>query len=171
MKGGWESNVNVWFPFMYSQKWNCTASLFPKQDFNVLSLNSYTHISMRDLYISRIHLYILLQPNMCDRSWGYIKRSETHECGIGIEAAQFPEKENINCIFIAVRGLPLTSLSWWGIWSFPPGRWTPDGCHSIVAYRKKNCLTSKSYFIKYIKFRLIYFTQEDKFLDAYWLSD
>ncbi len=23
MKGRWESNINVWFPFMYSQKWNC----------------------------------------------------------------------------------------------------------------------------------------------------
>ncbi len=23
MKSQWESNINVWFPFMYSQKWNC----------------------------------------------------------------------------------------------------------------------------------------------------
>jgi len=23
MKGRWESNINVWFPCMYSQKWNC----------------------------------------------------------------------------------------------------------------------------------------------------
>ncbi len=23
MKGRWKSNINVWFPFMYSQKWNC----------------------------------------------------------------------------------------------------------------------------------------------------
>ncbi len=23
MKGRWEFNINVWFPFMYSQKWNC----------------------------------------------------------------------------------------------------------------------------------------------------
>ncbi len=23
MKGQWESNINVWFPIMYSQKWNC----------------------------------------------------------------------------------------------------------------------------------------------------
>ncbi len=25
MKGRWEYNINVWFPFMYSQKWNCAA--------------------------------------------------------------------------------------------------------------------------------------------------
>ncbi len=23
IKGRWESNINAWFPFMYSQKWNC----------------------------------------------------------------------------------------------------------------------------------------------------
>ena len=27
-----ESNINVWFRFVYSQKWNCEASLFPKQN-------------------------------------------------------------------------------------------------------------------------------------------
>ncbi len=64
MKGRWESNVNVWFPFMYSQNWNIAASLFPKQNYDVLSPNS----SVRDLYniqyISRIGLPILLQGNM-----------------------------------------------------------------------------------------------------------
>jgi hypothetical protein len=37
--------------------------LFPKQNYNVLSLSSFTHISVRDLYISRISLPILLQGN------------------------------------------------------------------------------------------------------------
>ncbi len=63
-RAGWESTINVWFAFMYSQKWNCAASLFPEQNYNVLSPNSYTHISVRDLFISRIGLSILLQPNM-----------------------------------------------------------------------------------------------------------
>jgi hypothetical protein len=35
--------------------------LFPKQKYNFLSLNSYTHISVRDLYISRIGVPIMLQ--------------------------------------------------------------------------------------------------------------
>jgi hypothetical protein len=35
--------------------------LFPKQNYNVLCPSSYTHISVRDLYISRIRLPILLQ--------------------------------------------------------------------------------------------------------------
>ncbi len=38
--------------------------LFAKQNYNVLSLSSFTHISVRDLYISRIGLPILLQGNM-----------------------------------------------------------------------------------------------------------
>ncbi len=81
MKGWWESNINVLFPFMYSQKGNRAASLFPKQNHNVLSPNSCAHISGRDLYISRISLSILLQPKYLDRSWEYINRSQTHECG------------------------------------------------------------------------------------------
>jgi hypothetical protein len=38
--------------------------LFPKQNYKVLSVSSYTYISVRDLYISRIGLLILLQENM-----------------------------------------------------------------------------------------------------------
>jgi hypothetical protein len=38
--------------------------LISKQSYNLLSPTSYTHISVRDLYISRIGLPILLQENM-----------------------------------------------------------------------------------------------------------
>jgi hypothetical protein len=38
--------------------------IIPKQNYNVQSPSSYTHISVRDLYISRISLPILLQGNM-----------------------------------------------------------------------------------------------------------
>ncbi len=38
-----------------------------------------------------------------NRSWEYINSSQTHECGeIGAAAAQFPEKEYTNGIFVAV---------------------------------------------------------------------
>ncbi len=38
--------------------------IFLKQNYNVLSPNPYTHIIVRDLFISRISLPILLQVNM-----------------------------------------------------------------------------------------------------------
>ncbi len=53
------------------------APLFPKQNFNVPYPSSYTHISVRDLYMS-----VFLQTDMwgVDLSWEYINRSQTHEC-------------------------------------------------------------------------------------------
>ncbi len=48
-------------------------------------------------------LYILLRPNMwTDPGNIYVIRSQAHEGEIGTEAAQFPEKEYINGIFVAV---------------------------------------------------------------------
>jgi hypothetical protein len=40
------------------------CSLFPQKNYNARSPNSFTHIFVRDLYISRIVLSILLQSNM-----------------------------------------------------------------------------------------------------------
>jgi hypothetical protein len=52
--------MDAWFPFFPPEM----TLLFPKQNYNVLSPSSYTHISVRDLYISRICLPILLPGNM-----------------------------------------------------------------------------------------------------------
>ncbi len=66
MKGRWESDINVWFPFMYSRKWNCAlcSLLIFKTELQCSLSQFYTHISAKDLYISRISLSILLQPNI-----------------------------------------------------------------------------------------------------------
>jgi hypothetical protein len=77
MKGRWESNINGWFIFIYSQKWNC---YFQNRSKKSLPVPTLIYISVRDLYISRISLPILLQEYV-DRSWEYINRSQTHECG------------------------------------------------------------------------------------------
>ncbi len=53
--------------------------LSPKQNYNVLSPSSYTLISMRDLYISRVCLFCWRK--YVDWSWDYVNRSQTHECG------------------------------------------------------------------------------------------
>jgi hypothetical protein len=55
--------------------------LFTKHNYNFLSPSSYTHMSVKDLYISRINLPILLRGNMWTEPEGYINRSQTHECG------------------------------------------------------------------------------------------
>ncbi len=51
MKDRWESNINVWFRFMHSQKWNCMALLFSNQNYNDLSSSFRIHLSVSDLYI------------------------------------------------------------------------------------------------------------------------
>jgi hypothetical protein len=55
---------------------------------------------VRDLYISRIGLPILLQENMWTILGIYISLIDNVE--IGTEAAQFPEREYKNGIFVAV---------------------------------------------------------------------
>jgi hypothetical protein len=51
MKGWWQSNINVWFQFMYFQIWSGAASLLPKQNYNVLFPNFQILISVTDWYI------------------------------------------------------------------------------------------------------------------------
>jgi hypothetical protein len=55
-----------------------------------------------------------------DRFWEYINHSQTHECGNWSEATQFPGKEYINKIFVAVRGK-----------SLDPGVKTPWGVNRL----------------------------------------
>jgi hypothetical protein len=72
MKGPRDSNINVWFPFTYSQKWNCgAASLFLKQNYNILSPNSYAHIFRMSVYFAA--------AKYVDQSWEYINRSHIYE--------------------------------------------------------------------------------------------
>jgi hypothetical protein len=66
--------------------------------------SSYTPISVRDFYISKIVLPILLRGNILWMHPGNIKTANRHmNVDTGTEAAQFPEKEYINGIFLAVR--------------------------------------------------------------------
>ncbi len=64
--------------------------------------NFHIHVSVSDLYIPTIGLPILLQENMWT-DLGNIQIAHRHmNVDIGPKAAQCPEKEYINGIFVAV---------------------------------------------------------------------
>ncbi len=63
MKGWWESNKISGSHLCIPRNETVKPSYF-QTNYNVLSPSAYTHISARDLYISRIGLSILLQPSL-----------------------------------------------------------------------------------------------------------
>ncbi len=83
IKGRQESSINVWFLFMYSQKWNCAASLFPKQNYNVLYLSFHTHIQyLCEIYTFPGSVCLFCCSQICGPILGilYINRLQAHEC-------------------------------------------------------------------------------------------
>jgi hypothetical protein len=73
MKGQRESNINVWFPFLYSQKGNCYFQNRTIRFCLPVSALEY----LKYLYIFRISLPILLQENMWNDP-GNIKIAHRH---------------------------------------------------------------------------------------------
>jgi hypothetical protein len=80
-----------------------TNTVFPEKELRGYSPNFHIHVSVSDLYILTIDLPILLQ-GICGPIVGIYKSlTDTYiNVEIGTEAAQFPEKEFINGIFVAV---------------------------------------------------------------------
>ncbi len=68
MKGRWESNINVWFPFISSQKWNC----YFENKIIIFSPSSYTHLSERD-YIFPGSVCLLCCSKICGPILGIYK--------------------------------------------------------------------------------------------------
>jgi hypothetical protein len=82
------------------QNTEISKQIFPEKEYRGLSPNFHIHVSVIDLYIPTIGAYICWRKYV-DRSWDYINRSQTHECGT--------EKEYISGIFVAVRYRRLTN--------------------------------------------------------------
>ncbi len=114
MKGWYISSIDVWFQFMYSQKWNCPAFLFPKQNCNVLSPNFHIHVSVCDLYIPRISLPILMQLNR------QTDRSRIHECRNweGGHAVSFLGIQQLNPLLNPDKTVAIIKYPpFWSVWS------------------------------------------------------
>jgi hypothetical protein len=74
--------------------------IFPEKELRGHCPNFHINVSVGNLFIPTIDLPILLWTDSENR---YIIRSQTHECGNWAENEQFPEKEYINGIVVAVR--------------------------------------------------------------------
>jgi hypothetical protein len=90
MKGRWESNINGWIPFIYSQKWNCAASLFTKQKYNVcLPIPTLIYLLEIYVYISRIGLSIWCSQ-ICGSILGIYKQlTDTWMWKLGLRPRNF----------------------------------------------------------------------------------
>jgi hypothetical protein len=54
--------------------------IFPEKEYRGLSPNFQIHVSVSDLYIPMMELPFCWRKYV-NRSWEYINRSQTHECG------------------------------------------------------------------------------------------
>ncbi len=131
----------------YRQKRNCTA-IVPVSTF---------------MYLWAIYI---LPPSIClfccrkyvDRSWKYINRSQTHECG-GTEAAQFPEKEYINGIFVAVWSLYLSVYPYCCTLRWGENR---TGTATAACRRPNQLVTPHLKLLNWIRRFFLYINQTDR---------
>ncbi len=100
MKAWWQSNINVWFPFLCSQKWIC---YFQKR-ITMFCLPIPTLIYLSEINIFPGSVCLFCYRELCGPILGkYKSPTDTWMCmEIGTEGAQFPEKEYVKGIFLAV---------------------------------------------------------------------
>ncbi len=96
MKGWWESNINVWFPFMYSQKWTC----YFQTRIIMFCLPAPTLIYLWEIYIYfQDRSAYSAAGNMWTDLSEYINCSQTHECENWDWGRTIPRKGIHKCDF------------------------------------------------------------------------
>ncbi len=193
-EGPMRIHINVWFLFMYSPKWNCSASLFPKQNYNVLSPNSYTHIIQ-----GFVCLFCCSQ--ICGPILGIYKSlTDIHmNVEIGSEAAQFPEKEYINGFlgihkweFRCSAGCPVQTLSsrsllfwgwavsrgekysmWMGYFADAPERHSSKFAYSFVMCTpsRRPCLSRYLYMWSWPNSKIFLWVPENTLIAEIWMYE
>ncbi len=97
-------NVNLRkIPCTAKTKFQNLKQIFPEKEYRGLSPNFHIHVSVSELYIPTMGLPFLLE-GICGRILGIYKSlTDAWILKLGLsEAAQFPEKEDINGIVVAV---------------------------------------------------------------------
>ncbi len=85
----------VWFSFMYSQKWNC----YFQNRIMMFCLPVPTLIYLWEIYIFPGSVHLFCYGKYVDQSWEYINRSQTHECGNWDWGRAIPRKGIHKCDF------------------------------------------------------------------------
>ncbi len=99
MKGRWEFQINVWFPYMYFQKWNC----YFQNRIIMFCLPVPVLIYLREIYIFPGSVCLFCWKKIRGPILGIYKLlTYTWMWKLGLRPVQFPEKEYINGIFVAV---------------------------------------------------------------------
>ncbi len=98
-KGRWESNIDVWFPFKGSQKWIC----YFQNRIIMFCLPVPTLIYLWEIYIFPGSVCLFCCREICGPILGNIIAHRHLIVEIGTKAVQFPEKEYIKGIFLAVQ--------------------------------------------------------------------
>ncbi len=81
----------------------CSLLISKTELYNVLCPIFYTHTYIYERFIYFQDRSVnFAAAKYVDGSWEYRNPPQTHECRIGNDAAQFPEEEYINGIFVAV---------------------------------------------------------------------
>jgi hypothetical protein len=129
MKDRWKSHINVWFPFMYSQKWNC---YFQNRIITFFSQFLHSYFCEKFIYFFDRSAYSAAGKYV-DQAWEYTNHSQTHECGNWDWGRAIPRKGiyiwdfpcSVEHVFLGF-GLCFPSYlpgSFAGLWIFFIGVW------------------------------------------------
>ncbi len=116
MKGWWESNRNVWFPFRYSQKWNCYFQII----IIMFCLQVPTLIYLWEIYIFPGSVWLFCCRKICGPILGIHKSlTDTWMWKLGLRP--FIPRKGIHIWDYGCNVYALFKSTIWVIWlCFPP---------------------------------------------------
>ncbi len=107
-------------PTLQRQNADNLKQIFPEKEYRGLSPNFHIHVSLSELYKFSRWVCLFCWRKYVDRSWEYINRSQTHECGNWGWGRAIPRKGiyNRNCRCSAVGCAVDLAISCYICWTF-----------------------------------------------------